>query len=51
MRVLVKLLAYIGAFYVLIAVAGHLKVQPGVSQFMVIGFLAAFAAWRLIDGK
>lgn len=51
MRTLARLLMYVGAFYVITAVAAYLKVMPTPSGFMAIGFIAALVTWRLISDK
>ena len=51
MRTLVRLLTFIGAYFVLTIGAMVLKVPEQLSSHMVIGFLSALITWRLIDGK
>ena len=51
MRVLARLLLFIGTFYVLVVLAGHFQVPPQASSFMVIGFLAMLVSNRIVDGK
>jgi hypothetical protein len=50
-RVLARLLLFIGTFYLLVVLAGHLKMPPQASSFMVIGFLAMLMSNRIVDGK
>jgi hypothetical protein len=51
MRVLAKLLMFVGAYFVLALVSMVLKVPEQLSSHMAVGFLAALITWRLADGK
>ena len=51
MKLVAKLFIYIGAYFVLVVLAQILKMREQMTSNMVLGFLAALIAWRIVDGQ